>query len=98
VFCPPQVLGKGEFGKVFRANVFRPDGGGVAVAAVKEPSRGALADFAAEVDIHCKVHLTKFAAVLRIVFIAPHAPTLDCTIGVNERVCVWWVGTILRGA
>ena len=50
-----RMLGKGEFGKVYRANVFPTGGGAVVVAAVKEPCAGALADFAEEVDIICKV-------------------------------------------
>jgi len=49
-----KVLGKGEFGLVYRANVFG-SGGGMMVAAVKQPSRGALADFSDEVDILCKI-------------------------------------------
>ena len=50
-----EVLGKGEFGKVYRANIFPTGGGGVIAAAVKQPSPGALADFAEEVGIVCKV-------------------------------------------
>ena len=57
VFYPPQVLCKGEFGKVFRANISRFDGGEAAVAAVKEPNYGFFADFAAEVDMHCKARM-----------------------------------------
>ena len=50
-----RMLGKGEFGKVYSGKIFPSGGGAMVVAAVKEPSAGALADFAEEVDIVCKV-------------------------------------------
>jgi len=49
-----QLLGKGEFGKVFRGKASL-GGGEVIAVAVKQPSLGALGDFAEEVDIMCKV-------------------------------------------